>query len=406
MGLKDLFKDVTDLAKDSIDSIQADLALKKEEQERLRAAMELRIKIFTDTLLGQLMNNIDPLARPFIDTGDAALVAFTEDFSLKLLLPANGSSATKIDMHPYEENILKNVLKTFTSYHPQEKFLFQFKDSQGQIILVTTANLYFKIVFPENASFYSIGSIPKEKLIDIGISRDDQQFQLLVNNVPLISTPAAEIQNFDYVTLSEYLRRIKAKDFAIDEDQISAFISLKLDPTTLEITNKFIDNNEKLVYFAWGLDSLSSKKFIICTDHKIILYDRELNTDKCFNYDEITSISTQKNTVSFLDLSLTLGMNPNDTEIHTADGVETIHILYSREAERLIQVYNHYKSEASPRTTQANSDVQPETADDQQPSIPLKDPIAMIEKLAVLKEKGMITEEEFNQKKKDLLEKL
>ena len=30
MGLKDLFKDVTELAKDSIDSIQEEIALKKE----------------------------------------------------------------------------------------------------------------------------------------------------------------------------------------------------------------------------------------------------------------------------------------------------------------------------------------------------------------------------------------
>lgn len=406
MGLKDLFKDVTDLAKDSIDSIQEDIALKKEEQQRLRAEMEKRIKGFTDTLLGQLTNNIDPLARPFIDADDAELVAFTSNFSTELLLPANSASATKIDMHPDEEKVLKNILKTFATYNLQEKFLFQFKDSKEQIVLVTTTNLYFKVIFPENTSFYSIGSLPKEKLIDISISRDDQQFQLLVNSVPLITMPTAEIQTFDYITLSEYLRRLKAKDFAIDDEQISAFIPLKLDPTTREITTKFVTSGEKLVYFAWGLNSLGSTKFLICTDHKIVLYDRELNTDKSFSYDDITSISTQKSTVSFLDLSLTLGMNPNDTEIHTAAAIETISILYSREAERLIQIYNHYKSGASKETAPASSDAQPQTAGDQQADSPQEDPIAMIEKLAVLKEKGIISEAEFNQKKQELLAKL
>lgn len=406
MGLKDLFKDVTDLAKDSIDSIQEDIALKKEEQQRLREEMEKRINSYTGTLLGQLTTDIDPQAQFFLAGSADELVAFTEDFSLKLLLPANSASATKIDMHPDEEKVLKNILKTFTTYNLQEKFLFQFKDSKNQIVLVTTTNLYFKVVFPENTSFYSIGSLPKEKLIDLSISRDDQQFQLLVNSVPLITTPATEIQTFDYVTLSEYLRRIKAKDFAIDEEQINAFIPQKLDPTTREITNKFVASGEKLVYFAWGLNSLGSKKFLICTDHKIVLYDRELNTDKSFSYDDITSISTQKSTVSFLDLSLTLGMNPNDTEIHTADAIETISILYSREAERLIQIYNHYKSGDSKETAPFSSDVEPKTAGDQQPGSPQEDPIAMIEKLAVLKEKGIISEAEFNQKKQELLAKL
>ncbi|MCG2731030.1 MAG: SHOCT domain-containing protein [Acetobacterium sp.] len=400
MGFKDLFKDVTDLAKESIDSIQADLALKKEEQERLRAEMDQRIKTYTDSLMEQLAMPVDVPGRPLISSGDDELVSFTQMFSEKMLLPANSASATKIDMHPYEEKVLKTVLKAFPTYNMQEKFLFQFKDSNGQMILLTTSNLYFKILFPENNSFFAVGCLPKEKLYDISINRGDEQCTLIVNSITLITIPTAEIKTIDTITLTEYLCRLKKNDLMITDDQVDAFIQAKLDPTTRELVKTFLETDEKLIYFAWGLDSLVSKKFLTCTSQKIILYDRDLTTKKTFTYDQILSLTTQPSTVSFLDLSLTLGMNPNDTEIKTADAIETISILYPREAERVIQIYTAHKPEGIQKGTTEGSFTQQPEANAQE------DPIAMIEKLAGLKDKGIISEEEFNQKKQELLAKL
>jgi len=406
MGFKDLFKDVTDLAKDSIDSIQAEVALRKEEQQRLREEMEQRIKSFTDGLIAQLLNNTDPKALPFINASDEALMNYTQDFFEKLLLPANSSSATKIDMHPNDEKALKNILKTFPNYKLSEKFLFRFKDSKSQIILVTTSNLYFKVVFPENNSFFCVGSVPKEKIVDISLNQNDEEFQLLVNNITLISSTGNEVKRFDFITLSEYLYRIKTNDFTITDDQVDAFIQSKLDPATLAIVKTITEPNENLVYFAWGLDSAASKKFLLCTDKQILLYNRDLDEKKSFDYNDITSLTTKQSTVTFLDLSLTLGMNPNDTEIHTKDFIETISIFYSREAERVIQIYNDHKPEPPTRESSESPSSEQSASASQQPETPKVDPIAMIEKLAGLKDKGIITEDEFNQKKKDLLEKL
>lgn len=407
MGLKDLFKDVTDLAKESIDSIQTEIALKKEEQERLRAEMNQRIKTYTDTLVEQLLNPVEAPAGSLINAEDDEVVGFTKNFCEKLLLPANSPAATKIDMYPNEEKALKNVAKTFPTYNTQEKFLLQFKDSKGQIILLTTSNLYFKILFPENPSFFATGSIPREKLFCITINKGDEHCTLLVNAITLITTPVEEIKSIDIITLTEYLWRLRNNDFVIDDAQIDAFIASKLDPTTLEIVKGFLEPDEKLVYFAWGLGSLVSKKFIVCTSTKIVLYDRDLSTRKSFPYDQILSLSTQPSTVSFLDLSLTLGMNPNDMEIKTADAIETISILYAREAERIIQIYNAHKPQGVAPTAPDQSAAEPSSQTVTAAAEPApEDPIAMIEKLAGLKEKGIISEEEFNQKKQELLAKL
>lgn len=309
-------------------------------------------------------------------------------------------------MHPNDEKALKNILKTFPTYTLSEKFLLRFKDSKGQIILITTSNLYFKVIFPENNSFFSVGSVPKDKIADISLNKNDEHFQLLVNNIPLITSDSDEVKNSDFITISEYLYRIKTNDFTITDDQVDAFIQSKLNPGTLEIVKTLTEPHEKLVYFAWGLDSAASKKFLLCTDKRIVLYDRDLDEKKSFDYKEITSLTTKQSTVSFLDLSLTLGMNPNDTEIHTKDAIETISILYAREAERVIQIYNTLKPEGSTREASENPSSEQSAANPQQPETPKEDPIAMIEKLAGLKEKGIITEDEFNQKKQELLAKL
>jgi len=402
MGLKDLFKDVTDLAKESIDSIQADLALKKEEQERLRAEMDQRIKNYTDTLVEQLTNLTDTPAHSLINAGDDELLSFTRNFSEKLLMPANSPGSTKIALYPDEEKALKNITKTFPSYNSQEKFLFQFKDNKGQTLLLTTSNLYFKVLFPENPSFFAVGLIPREKLFCITINQGDAHCAILVNQISLITTPVAEVKTIDILTLTEYLKRLGSNDFVINADQVDTFISAKLDPTTREIVKGFLEPDEKLVYFAWGLGSLVAKKFITCTSQKIVFYDRDSSVKKIFPYDQILSLTTHPSTVSLLDLSLTLGMNPNDTEIKTANAIETISILYAREAERLIQIYRAHKPEAAAASAQSPDEpLQTETAE---PAA--EDPIAMIEKLAGLKEKGIISEEEFNQKKLDLLAKL
>ncbi|HEY5556464.1 SHOCT domain-containing protein [Acetobacterium sp.] len=399
MSFKDLIKDVTDLAKDSYDTIQSDIALKREEQQRLRDEMDNRIKVNTENVLSQLLKNISSMDAPFISAKSDTLISFTKDFFEKMLLPGNSSSSS-IDMHPYEEKILKNVQKTFSNYMFSENFLFQFKDSKGQIVLVTTSNLYFKIVLPDEPFFYSIGSLPNENVFDISIRQDDVKFEISVNNIQLISTSSTDVQKSDYITLSDYLSRIKNNDFTITENQIDALTRSKLNHNILEIIRKHILDNENLIYFAWGGNNMTAKDFVVCTNKQLLMLSRDLaRTIKQFSYEDITSISTQQDTLEFLDFSLTVGMNPNKIVIDVSGTDESINILYSREAQRVIEVYQQYKKGVY-------EDAKQTCATHKATAVSPENPIELIEKLAILKEKGMITEEEFNQKKQELLGKL
>lgn len=399
MSFKDLIKDVTDLAKDSYETIQSEISLKIDEQQRLRDEMNSQIKTNTEALISQLLANTTSMDIPFIQADSEFLVSFTKEFCTKLLLPGN-STSSRIDMPPFEEKALKNVQKMFPDYSLSENFLFQFKDSKGQIVLLTTNNLYFKVALPDKPSFYSVGSIPSEKLFDININQDDEKFQINVNTVMLISSQTTDVKKFDYITLCDYINRIKNNDFIITEKQIDALTRKKLDPDILEIIQKYLTADEKLIYFAWGGNSIAAKDFVVCTNKQLLMLSRDLTKIiKQFSYEDITSISTQQDTLEFLDFSLTVGMNPNNILIQVSGTDENINVLYSREAEHVVKVYQLYKKGSYEEEPQEKS-----TTKESVP--PQENPIELLEKLAVLKDKGIITEEEFNQKKQELLAKL
>ncbi len=67
-----------------------------------------------------------------------------------------------------------------------------------------------------------------------------------------------------------------------------------------------------------------------------------------------------------------------------------INCMFSYQAQRIIEVFNNYKKTLStPDSTKATTNQD--------------DPFEKLEKLALLKEKGIITVEEFNQKKQEIL---
>ena len=76
-----------------------------------------------------------------------------------------------------------------------------------------------------------------------------------------------------------------------------------------------------------------------------------------------------------------------------------INTLFKVEAERVVQVYHEYRKMAKQAT-------QPQVIVQQQTTGNDVDVIEQIQKLKGLQESGIITEEEFNQKKAILLEKL
>lgn len=167
-------------------------------------------------------------------------------------------------------------------------------------------------------------------------------------------------------------------------------------------------DDELLVYFAWGLDSLSAKDYFVCTNKQIIMVNREMGgataNIKQFYYEDITSASVLQNsnnsslTGYLLETALTAAMQTCDLVLTVSGAATRINTLYKVEAERVVAVYHHYRKAAK---TQAS----PQQVVVQQ-AAPQADPMEQLEKLSKLKNAGIISEEEFNQKKAELLAKI
>ena len=197
----------------------------------------------------------------------------------------------------------------------------------------------------------------------------------------------------------------------ITDEEVDRLIREKIgEKVYAEVKKYMVYDDELLVYFAWGLDSLSAKDYFVCTNKQVIMVNRELGgataNIKQFYYEDITSASVLQNSNSddlagyLLETAITAATQTCDLVLSVAGATTKINTLHKVEAERVVAVYHHYRKLAK---TQAAT---PQPVVVQQPVAPQVDPLEQLEKLSKLKSAGIITEEEFNQKKVELLAKL
>lgn len=208
----------------------------------------------------------------------------------------------------------------------------------------------------------------------------------------------------DIKAFENYITRIQNKDFTITNEQIDSLIKEKIGQNILKIVNEYIYSDELLLYFAWGCDSITAKDFVVCSDKQMVVLDREAfgltKNVKQFYYEDVTSMATLQETNGLLDLALTAALSICDLEISVAGAKERLNTLYTYEAEKVVKVYRECRRSIKEESKQPQVIVQ-------QASTPAQDDsLAQLEKLNKLKEAGIITEDEFNAKKADLLSKL
>ena len=227
----------------------------------------------------------------------------------------------------------------------------------------------------------------------------EEGYQVVCNGVELFS--ADNVSEFDRITIEEYVRRLEEKDFEITETQIDEVIKKKIGDNILKIIRQYVFDDELLIYFAWGMDNITAKDFVVCTNKQILMLDREMlgatKNVKQFYYEDITSMSTDQKTNGLLEFALTAAFKLCNITIYVSGAQEKIQTLYTYEAERVIRVYQEYRRSIKQDEKNARQVVV-------QQSAPAEDDVfTKLEKLNKLKEAGILTEEEFNEKKAELL---
>lgn len=410
MGLFDKIKDtagsIAGSVKDSVDSARSNYEQKKAEQAAYNAEMTAK----ANEKAKEIISSIEAFSNDGTVFGDidiGTLKSFTKEFRDKILLPASSVSNTHISMFPMiSEKELDKFIKVCPDYSKTDEALIYLKNGKQQF-MITPSNLYFSVALDEDPKFFAKGKVGMDQISQFTFDSDEVNSYFKCDELVLASFKTDKTIKEDFVSLENYFDCIKKKDFVITDEEVDKLIQEKIGSSVYaEVKKYMVYDDELMVYFAWGLDSLSAKDYIVCTTKQIIVMDREMfgmtANIKQFYYEDITSASTEQNSNSsdltgmLIDTAITAATKTCDLIISVAGARNKINTLYKVEAERVVAVYHQYRKLAK----QANS--QPQVVVQQQ----VESPVEQIKKLKELANLGIISEEEFNQKKSDLLAKM
>ncbi len=395
---KETVANAADVAKTTFNEQREKAAAEKAEKERIRAEKQAE----ADAAAKEMMDALGSGGGDLFSMDSKTLLDFTADFYDKLYLPAHSVSASKLILHPLDKKINKYAQKDFASYDPaSESPVFLILGKAGERIFLSTKNLYFKKALASDPAFFCEGALPIGQVGTMSYTQDGDNYIFTCNGVELMNT-AFGFELDDYA-FAEYVQRLEKKDFAITNEQIDALIKDKIGENVLKVVKEYVYDDELILYFAWGCDSITAKDFVVCTDKQMVVLDREAfgltKNVKQFYYEDVTSMATLQETNGLLDLALTAALSICDLEISVAGAKERLNTLFIYEAEKAVKVYRECRRSIKEGNKQPQVVVQ-------QAAPSGDDPLAQLEKLNKLKEMGILSEEEFNAKKADLLAKL
>ncbi len=404
MGLFDKVKSAAETAKNAAATAKSSYDAAKAEREAVKAEMKAK----ADEKLQEILDTINAFDNDgfvFENTGTQELLDFTKNFYEKLLLPACSVSLTKISMYPYiEGKPFEKVKSRLNQYEEGDTPLVMIKGENKQIILITKNNLYFSILQEDDRENYLSGKISCEQIDKFIFTINEEKAEFSCDGYTFAVFKADKTIKEDFITLTNYFDCIEKHDFEITDEEVDALIKEKIgEKVANEIKKYMMFDDEKLVYFAWGINSLTAKDYIVCTNKQIIITDREAfgltaNVRQIY-YEDITSANTEQNSTSsdltgmLIDTAITAATKTCDLIITVAGSKIKIDTLYKLEAERVVAIYHQFRKELKTAAAQPQVIVQQAAAD----------PMEQLKKLKELLDMGVVSQEEFDAKKKELL---
>lgn len=409
MGFMDSLKNAASAAAEKASQITKEAsekaAQKKAESDALKAERTAKVEAMRDEAVTKI-NSIGTGGGIVDSLSEKELLDFTKVFAEKLFIPACTASASHILIYPYiNEKSMKKIHQSFQFDENTDKPIIHIRTADKQEILFTKNKLFFRVVLPEDKNFSAVGEVNSSAVNSFEFVETDIGYSFQCDTVELISFKLDKKYKQDFITLNNYFERIKNKQFTVTEQEIHDLIKEKVGNDIYNLFSKyFSDENELAIFFAWGADSFSAKDFVICTDQQVIILDRELGgmtmNSKQLYYDDITAVQIIQNsnsgslTADLINSAITAALDICDFDISAAGANIRINNLYKNEAEIISSIYHQKRKQLK---AQANAPVVQQAADD---------PLEQLAKLSKLKDAGIISEDEFNQKKAALLAKI
>lgn len=413
MGLFDTIKNtagaLTEKAKEVSGNALASYQEKKEQEAAREAELEALAASKRDEIIGAVMA-YENHGSFFKNTSTEELVTFTKEFFDKIVLPASSVVNTKIQMIPYiDEKKLGKSKAKYDYFGTDEKTLLVITAENKQELILTDQALYFSLTIPEDVKYFANGRIGIENISILSTECENGKCVFKCDDYALAFFTADKSTMEDFAALNNYFACIVAHDFDITDDEVDELIREKIANNVLAEVKKYLMyDDEKIRYFAWGVNSLTAKDYIVCTDKQIILVDREMAgmtaNVRQFYYEDITSVNVLQNTssgdwtVDLITNAITAATKTCDMVITVAGSSIKLQNLYKIEAERVAAVYHEMKKAVRLAASQPLVQVAQAAKEES--------PIEKIKKLSELKEAGIISEDEFNQKKAELMSQI
>lgn len=410
MGFMDSLKNAASSAAEKAKQVKQDIsekaAEKKAEQEALKAERTAKVEAMRDEAVAKI-NAIGEGGGIVDSLSENELFDFTKSFAEKLFITACTASQSHIVIYPFITE--KQNKKIHESFKFEDKPIIHIKTEDKQEILFTKGKLFFRVVLPEDKSFSAVGEVNASAVNDFKFVETDSGYSFQCDTVELISFKLNKKYKQDFITLNNYFERIKNKQFEITEREIHDMIKEKVGNDVYNMYAKYFgDDDEIAVFFAWGSDSYSANDYLICTTSQVILLDREMGgmtmNAKQFYYEDISAVEIVQNSssgdfaVDLISSAITAALDICDLVITAGSAQLRINNLYKNEAERVAAVYRQKRKELKDKAAQPTIVQAAAPAAD--------DPLEQLQKLSKLKDAGIISAEEFEEKKSALLAKI
>ena len=407
--LKNAASSVSEKAGQMVKEAEQKAAQKKAENEAMQAEKTAKVEAMRDEAVSKI-NSIGTGGGIVDSLSEKELLDFTKSFAEKLFISACTASSSHIVIYPYiTEKQIKKIHNSFKFDESMDKPIIHIRTEDKQEILFTKNKLFFRVVLPEDKNVSAVGEVNASAVNDFRFVETEEGYSFQCDTVELISFKLNKKYKQDFITLNNYFDRIKNKQFEITEQEIHDMIKEKVGDKIYGMFSKYYaDDDELAIFFAWGADSYSANDFVICTTNQVIILDRELGgmtmNAKQLYYDDITAVEIIQNsnsgslTADLINSAITAALDVCDLNISAAGASIRINNLYKNEAERIAAIYHQKRKElktksAAPTIVQAAAPA-------------ASDPLEQLEKLSKLKDAGIISAEEFEKKKADLLAKL
>lgn len=441
MGFMDKLKDAANsaktaaesaaaAAKEKVEQAQAAAAEKKALEEAHKAEMQQLVGEKRAAIINAIEENYsDDLDGFFNGKEKGAIFKYSKDFFEKILLPANSRDKTYLAMYPHiNSKIATKLMDTFHDSIAYDSMLIYISDNAKQEFLLTYDKFYFKTTLEEDKKYFVTGSVPTSKVSLFSMVKDGDAYNFMCDDVKVGRILINDGKEADFITLNKLFEDMKNNDFDITEDEIEENIKKKIGSITYTEVRNELDDEEKIIFFSWDSDH----GYVACSTEKMILASKtsggNVSNVSRYYYDEIGRVETRQQatdlggpTVSdslggmLLEMAVTaaaesaldsLMKDVCDLVVNTNMGIKVMPGMTKIEADKIVGIYNQKKKELRDTAREEKKQAATPQVIVQQATASQPDVLEQLQKLAALKDAGILSEEEFAAKKADLLAKL